>query len=97
VWGRRYLLTVVENDAKPSVKLDHRRITLTVRPGSSLAKRSEVIREWQTSLLHLAIPPLIEKWEKKSLKATKTWPKAVPVSAKPLPVSVPTTHTKNDT
>jgi predicted metal-dependent hydrolase len=65
VWGRRYLLTVVENDAKPSVKLDHRRITLTVRPGSSLAKRSEVIREWQTSLLHLAIPPLIEKWEKR--------------------------------
>jgi predicted metal-dependent hydrolase len=45
------------------VKLDHRRITLTVRPGSSLAKRSEVIREWQTSLLHLAIPPLIKKWE----------------------------------
>jgi hypothetical protein len=40
---------------------------------------------------------VIEKWEKKLLKATKTWPKAVPVSAKPLPVSVPTTHTKNDT
>jgi hypothetical protein len=40
---------------------------------------------------------VIEKWEKRSLKATKTWPKAVPVSAKPLPVSVPTTHTKNDT
>jgi hypothetical protein len=40
---------------------------------------------------------VIAKWEKKSLKATKTWPKAVPVDAKPLPVSVSTTKTKNDT
>ena len=40
---------------------------------------------------------VIAKWEKKSLKATRTWPKAVPVSAKHLPVSVPTTNTKNDT
>ena len=34
LWGRRYLLSVVERDAKPSVSLDHQRITLTVRPGS---------------------------------------------------------------
>ena len=34
LWGRRYLLSVVEQDAKPSVQLDHRSITLTVRPGS---------------------------------------------------------------
>ena len=34
LWGRRYLLTVVERDAKPFVTLDHKRITLTVRPGS---------------------------------------------------------------
>jgi predicted metal-dependent hydrolase len=43
LWGRRYLLSVVEKDAKPAVKLDHRRITLSVRPGSSLAKREEVM------------------------------------------------------
>ena len=40
LWGRRYLLSVVEQDAKPSVPLDHRSITLTVRPGSSRAKRA---------------------------------------------------------
>jgi hypothetical protein len=33
--GRRYLLTVANAHAKPSVQFDHRRIRLTVRPGSS--------------------------------------------------------------
>lgn len=65
LWGRRYLLSVVEKDAKPTVKLDHRRITLTVRPNSTLAKRAEVIDTWQRSLLHNVVPALIEKWETK--------------------------------
>ena len=65
VWGRRYLMTVVERDAKPSVAIDHRRITLSVRPGSSAAKRAEVIHGWQKSLLHAAVPPIIAQWEPK--------------------------------
>ncbi len=63
LWGRRYLLTVVERDAKPSVSLDHKRITLGLRPGSDHAKRASVIHEWHKSLLHEFIPPLIAKWE----------------------------------
>src|ERR1700733_8337120 len=51
VWGRRHLLTIVHRETKPFVALDHRRITLTVRPGSDAQKRSEVIREWHKSLL----------------------------------------------
>jgi hypothetical protein len=65
LWGRRYLLSVVEMDAKPAVTLDHRRITLTVRPGATLAKRDEVMHEWHKSLLHDAVPALIRKWEAK--------------------------------
>ena len=65
LWGRRYLLSVVEKDAKPSVRLDHRKITLTVRPGSTLAKREEVMQEWHRSLLHEVVPALIRKWETK--------------------------------
>lgn len=65
LWGRRYLLTVREEDAKPSVRLDHRRITLTVRPGSTLAKRDEVMQKWHRALLHEAVPALIRKWETK--------------------------------
>jgi len=65
LWGRRYLLSIVEKDVKPFVRLDHRRITLTVRPGSSPAKREEIMQEWHRSLLHEAVPPLIRKWEAK--------------------------------
>ncbi|HEB85907.1 MAG TPA: M48 family peptidase [Gammaproteobacteria bacterium] len=63
LWGRRYLLTVVEKENKPQVSLDHKRITLYVRPGSDHAKRAEVIHEWHKSLLHEFIPVLIRKWE----------------------------------
>ncbi|MBM4073503.1 MAG: M48 family metallopeptidase [Planctomycetes bacterium] len=65
LWGRRYLLSVVERDAKPFVRLDHRRVTLTVRPGSTPAKREEVMQEWHRALLHESVPPLIRKWEAK--------------------------------
>jgi predicted metal-dependent hydrolase len=63
VWGRRYLLSVSERDQKPSVTVDHRRITLNVRPGSDHAKREAVIHEWHKGLLHDAVPQLIRKWE----------------------------------
>lgn len=65
LWGRRHLLSVVEQDTRPGVKLDHRRITLTVRPGSTQAKREEVMQEWHRALLHEAVPALIWKWEAK--------------------------------
>jgi predicted metal-dependent hydrolase len=65
LWGRRHLLTVRYQDAKPSVALDHRRITLSVRPGASAAKRQEVMHEWHKSLLHKVVPAMIGKWERK--------------------------------
>ena len=65
LWGRRYLLSVVEQNVKPSVRLSHRKITLTVRPGSSRAKREDVMHEWHKGLLHEAVPPLIRKWQAK--------------------------------
>lgn len=65
IWGRRYLLTVLEQDGPPVVKMDHRRITLSVRPGADLKKLEATYQGWQRSLLHLAIPPLITRWEKR--------------------------------
>lgn len=65
IWGRRYLLTVVEEDKPPGVKMDHRHITLSVRPGTDTGKRDVIYQRWQRSLLHEAIPPLIKHWEKR--------------------------------
>jgi hypothetical protein len=65
LWGHRRLLRVVYRDEKPSVSLDHKRITLIVRPGSDERKRAEVIHEWHKSLLHAVVPGLISEWEPK--------------------------------
>jgi len=65
LWGRRYLMTILYRDAKPCVTLDHKRITLTVRPGSDARRRAEVIHEWHKSILHQVVPTLIKKWEPK--------------------------------
>ena len=65
LWGRRHLLTIVHRETKPFVSVDHKRITLTVRPGSDARKRADVMYEWHRSLLHNVIPALIAKWETK--------------------------------
>ena len=65
LWGRRYLLNVREEEAKPSIRLSHRTIMLTVRPGSDEAKRAAVMHEWHKSLLHEAVRKLIPRWEPK--------------------------------
>jgi predicted metal-dependent hydrolase len=62
LWGRRHLLTVIERDAKPVVTVDHKRITMVVRPGTDRAGRARVMHEWHKSLLHELIPRLIDKW-----------------------------------
>jgi predicted metal-dependent hydrolase len=63
LWGRRHLLSVREKEAKHSVRLDHRSIVLTVRPGTSRPKREAVMHDWHKSLLHDALRELIRKWE----------------------------------
>ncbi len=65
LWGRRYLMTVMEQNSKPCVTLVHKRIILSVRPGSDHSKRASIIHEWHKSLLHEFIPPLIDRWEPK--------------------------------
>jgi predicted metal-dependent hydrolase len=65
LWGRRYLLSVREKQAKPAVRLDHRRIVLTIRPRTSRSQREAVLHEWHKSLLHDSLPALIQKWERR--------------------------------
>jgi predicted metal-dependent hydrolase len=65
IWGHRRLLRVVEADVKPSVVLDHKYLTLTVRPDADREKRVEVFRRWEREQLHAVIPAMISKWEAK--------------------------------
>ncbi len=63
VWGKRYLLKVVEADEPPSVELKHSQMLLRVRPNTSEAKRQEIVEEWYREQLKKAVPEIIAQWE----------------------------------
>ncbi|HXE66831.1 MAG TPA: SprT family zinc-dependent metalloprotease [Rhodanobacteraceae bacterium] len=64
VWGRRYLLRVIERDAPPRIELTPRRLVLGIRPGTSREHRRQVMEAWYRRQLRVAVPPLVEKWQK---------------------------------
>jgi len=63
LWGNRYLLRVIEQEAPATIELGHRRITLRVRPGTPDEKKAAVVEQWYREQLRQAIPPLLAKWE----------------------------------
>lgn len=65
LWGKRYLMNIVEQDVAPRVELEHRRILLFVRPGTEERKRQEVVDSWYRSQMRIAANPLIRKWEQR--------------------------------
>ncbi|MEL6845347.1 MAG: SprT-like domain-containing protein, partial [Bacteroidota bacterium] len=40
-------------------------ITLHIRPDTDTAHRAKIFHTWHKSLLHEAVPPLLQKWEEK--------------------------------
>jgi len=65
LWGKRYLLKIVEREAPSAVEVQHSAILLYVRPGSDLEKKQSLLDEWYRRQLKVAIPDLIEVWEKR--------------------------------
>jgi predicted metal-dependent hydrolase len=63
VWGRRYLLKVIEKDKAPEVRLKHHQMLLQIRPTTGEEKRQAILDEWYRSQLKEAVVPLIARWE----------------------------------
>ena len=63
VWGKRYLLSVIEGDETPSVALQHNRMLLGVRPGTDAQKKQAIVEAWYRWQLKQTVPPLIARWE----------------------------------
>jgi predicted metal-dependent hydrolase len=63
LWGKRYLLTVIEADQKPSIEIKHNRLVIRVRPGTDEVKKRELVEEWYRGQIRQAIIPIIAKWE----------------------------------
>jgi predicted metal-dependent hydrolase len=64
LWGKRYLLELVEIDAPPQIELQFDRILLQVCPGADIDKKRAIFDDFYRHQIETAIPPLIAKWEK---------------------------------
>lgn len=62
VWGRRYLLKVVEEDAAARVELKPRRLVLQVRPQCTIESRRAVLDQWYREELKRAVPHILKRW-----------------------------------
>lgn len=63
LWGKRYLLTVREDNKALSIELKHSRILLRVRPGTSEERKQALFEAWHREQLKKALLPLIAKWQ----------------------------------
>lgn len=63
VWGKRYLLKLVEKDAAPTVELKHSKMILQLRPQASEGKMQEILEAWYREQLKEAVLVLVEKWQ----------------------------------
>jgi predicted metal-dependent hydrolase len=63
VWGKRYLLRVIECDEAASVELKHNGMFLRLRSGTPANKKQAIVEAWYRKQIWKAAPPLITKWE----------------------------------
>lgn len=63
VWGKRYLLRIVEADAIPMVKLGHSTLELHVRPGNDRDRRHRLLETWYREQIKAAVPALLSTWQ----------------------------------
>lgn len=74
VWGRRYLLRLVEEADRNGVQLTPKRLILSLRSGTAPEKRQALLDEWYRHRLREAAEPLITRWEKLiGVKASKLY------------------------
>ncbi|NWN46268.1 M48 family metallopeptidase [Pseudomonas protegens] len=63
VWGKRYLLEVIEVNAAPVVELKHSALVLQIRPGSDEARCEALLDSWYREQIRAKLPALLGKWQ----------------------------------
>jgi predicted metal-dependent hydrolase len=63
VWGKRYLLKVVEEAAAPKVELKHSTMIVRVRLGTNDEAKEAIVARWYREQIKAAVPALLAKWE----------------------------------
>jgi predicted metal-dependent hydrolase len=62
VWGKRYLLRLVTTEQKPSVKLSHRHLILSVKQNATSEQCQALLNGWYREQIRLALPDLLTFW-----------------------------------
>jgi predicted metal-dependent hydrolase len=63
VWGKRYLLKIVEGNVLPGIELKHNALMLQVRPGTDEEKKQAMVESWYCEQLKAAAADFIARWE----------------------------------
>src|SRR5271170_7631471 len=62
LWGKRYLLRVIEGNWAPSIEVQHSRLLLRVRPGTTDEMKREIFAQWYRDQVRSVAPSLIARW-----------------------------------
>ena len=62
VWGRRYLLKLINADAAPSVELRHRTLLLAIRPNADTAAKDALLARWYRDQVRTRATELVVEW-----------------------------------
>ncbi len=62
VWGKRYLLKIVESTDSQGIELTQRELILRVRPGTTKLRMAAILESWYRNQIKEVVPELIEKW-----------------------------------
>ncbi|MBN1314560.1 MAG: M48 family metallopeptidase [Anaerolineales bacterium] len=65
VWGKRYLLKVVEANRAQSVTLEGNKMALQIRPETGQDKRQEIVEAFYREQIRAEAPMMIAGWEKR--------------------------------
>lgn len=65
VWGKRYLLSLVETNTSPNVELRHRHLELQIRPSATDDRCEKVVEQWYREQIKSRAAEVIAEWEPK--------------------------------
>lgn len=63
VWGKRYLLEIVETGGPPRIVLTHRAMKLHVRAEANTVRRNDIFEAWYRELVRAEASPCVQKWQ----------------------------------
>jgi predicted metal-dependent hydrolase len=63
VWGKRYLLKLIEEPSASRIELKQNKLILRVNQGANHDRKKDVVAQWYREQIKAAVPSLIAKWE----------------------------------